>query len=117
MALISAKDKAEAQHGGEPRLAQINKSGRFIITELGDLPLEPNAACLVLQLIPRCYQRGNVMLTFDGIVLASGEWCGGQTQWTALAFSANAYDASHPQKNADSRMAVWSPGGAPPCAV
>ena len=71
MGLIGALAKAHASGTLEERLGYFAKPKLLIIDELGYLPLEPDAAHLLFQLVSRRYERGSILLTSNRAV---GEW-------------------------------------------
>jgi len=62
-----------AQHENrlEDKLLQFTKPKLLIIDELGYLPLEPDAAHLMFELVSRRYERGSVPITSN---LTTSEW-------------------------------------------
>ena len=64
---------AKAQHESrlEDKLLHFTKPKLLIIDELGYLPLEPDAAHLMFQLVSRRYERGSVLVTSN---LTTSEW-------------------------------------------
>ncbi len=71
MALVGALAKAHASGTLDERLGYFAKPKLLIIDELGYLPLEPDAAHLLFQLVSRRYERGSILLTSNRAV---GEW-------------------------------------------
>lgn len=71
MGLIGALAKAHASGTLDERLGYFAKPKLLIIDELGYLPLEPDAAHLLFQLVSRRYERGSILLTSNRAV---GEW-------------------------------------------
>ena len=70
-ALIAQLVTAHAAGRLEERLVHYNKPKLLIIDELGYLPVEPDAAHVLFQLVSRRYERGSILLTSNRAV---GEW-------------------------------------------
>jgi DNA replication protein DnaC len=64
---------AKAQHANhlEDKLLHFTKPKLLIVDELGYLPLEPDAAHLMFQLVSRRYERGSILVTSN---LTTSEW-------------------------------------------
>lgn len=64
---------AKAQHANhlEDKLLNFTKPKLLIVDELGYLPLEPDAAHLMFQLVSRRYERGSILVTSN---LTTSEW-------------------------------------------
>jgi DNA replication protein DnaC len=69
--LLAQLAKAQHENRLEDRLLQFTKPKLLIIDELGYLPLEPDAAHLMFQLVSRRYERGSVLVTSN---LTTSEW-------------------------------------------
>jgi DNA replication protein DnaC len=69
--LLAQLAKAQHENRLEDKLLQFTKSKLLIIDELGYLPLEPDAAHLMFQLVSRRYERGSVLVTSN---LTTSEW-------------------------------------------
>lgn len=61
--LLAQLAKAQHENRLEDKLLQFTKPKLLIIDELGYLPLEPDAAHLMFQLVSRRYERGSVLVT------------------------------------------------------
>ncbi len=70
-ALIAQLVTAHAAGRLEERLVHYSKPKLLIIDELGYLPVEPDAAHVLFQLVSRRYERGSILLTSNRAV---GEW-------------------------------------------
>jgi len=70
-ALVAGLARGHAQGRLEQRLVTFVKPELLIIDELGYLPLQPDAAHLLFQLVSRRYERGAILLTSNRSV---GEW-------------------------------------------
>jgi DNA replication protein DnaC len=70
-ALIAHLVKAHAQGQLEEKLGHYTKPKLLIIDELGYLPIEPDAAHVLFQLVSRRYERGSILLTSNRAV---NEW-------------------------------------------
>jgi len=70
-ALIAQLVKAHAEGRLEERLIHFSKPTLLIIDELGYLPVAPDAAHVLFQLVSRRYERGSILLTSNRAV---GEW-------------------------------------------
>jgi DNA replication protein DnaC len=66
--LLAQLAKTQHENRLEDKLLQFTK---LIIDELGYLPLEPDAAHLMFQLVSRRYERGSVLVTSN---LTTSEW-------------------------------------------
>lgn len=84
MELITTLTRAHNQTALESRLSQYGKSKLLIIDELGYLPLEPDAAHLLFQLISRRHERGSVLITSNRPVMEWGDVFGDQVVATAI---------------------------------
>jgi DNA replication protein DnaC len=69
--LLAQLAKAQHENRLEDKLLQFTKPKLLIIDELGYLPLEPDAAHLMFQLVSRRYERGSVLVTSN---LTTSEW-------------------------------------------
>lgn len=69
--LIAQLVKAQAEGRLEERLLHFSKPKLLIIDELGYLPVAPDAAHVLFQLVSRRYERGSILLTSNRAV---GEW-------------------------------------------
>lgn len=70
-ALIAQLVKAHAEGRLEERLLHFCKPKLLIIDELGYLPVEPDAAHVLFQLVSRRYERGSILLTSNRAI---SEW-------------------------------------------
>lgn len=70
-ALLAQLAKAQHENRLEDRLVHFTKPKLLIIDELGYLPLEPDAAHLMFQLVSRRYEKGSVLVTSN---LTTSEW-------------------------------------------
>jgi len=70
-ALVANLAKGHTHGRLDDRLVNLVKPKLLIIDELGYLPLEPDAAHLLFQLVSRRYERGAMLLTSNRSV---GEW-------------------------------------------
>jgi DNA replication protein DnaC len=69
--LLAQLAKASHENRLEDRLAHFTKPKLLIVDELGYLPLEPDAAHLMFQLISRRYEKGSLLVTSN---LTTSEW-------------------------------------------
>ena len=69
--LLAQLAKAQHECRLEDKLLHFTKPKLLIIDELGYLPLEPDAAHLMFQLVSRRYERGSVLVTSN---LTTSEW-------------------------------------------
>lgn len=69
--LVAQLVKAHTEGRLEERLLHFTKPKLLIIDELGYLPMEPDAAHVLFQLVSRRYERGSILLTSNRAV---GEW-------------------------------------------
>lgn len=66
--LIAQLVKAHAEGRLEERLLHFGKPRLLIIEELGYLPVAPDAAHVLFQLVSRRYERGSILLTSNRAV-------------------------------------------------
>ncbi len=71
MTLIAQLVKAQTQGLLDEKLLSFSKPKLLIIDELGYLPIEPDAAHVLFQLVSRRYERGSILLTSNRAV---SEW-------------------------------------------
>jgi DNA replication protein DnaC len=69
--LLAQLAKAQHENRLEDKLLHFAKPKLLIIDELGYLPLEPDAAHLMFQLVSRRYERGSLLVTSN---LTTSEW-------------------------------------------
>ena len=69
--LLAQLAKAQHENRLEDKLLHFSKPKLLIIDELGYLPLEPDAAHLMFQLVSRRYERGSILVTSN---LTTSEW-------------------------------------------
>jgi DNA replication protein DnaC len=69
--LLAQLAKAQHENRLEDKLLHFTKPKLLIIDELGYLPLEPDAAHLMFQLVSRRYERGSLLVTSN---LTTSEW-------------------------------------------
>lgn len=69
--LLAQLAKAQHENRLEDRLVHFTKPKLLVIDELGYLPLEPDAAHLMFQLVSRRYEKGSVLVTSN---LTTSEW-------------------------------------------
>jgi len=69
--LLAQLAKAQHENRLEDKLLQFTKPKLLIVDELGYLPLEPDAAHLMFQLVSRRYERGSILMTSN---LTTSEW-------------------------------------------
>jgi len=69
--LLAQLAKAQHENRLEDKLLQFTKPKLLIVDELGYLPLEPDAAHLMFQLVSRRYERGSILVTSN---LTTSEW-------------------------------------------
>lgn len=83
-ALIAQLVKAHTERRLEERLVHFSKPKLLIIDELGYLPVEPDAAHVLFQLVSRRYERGSILLTSNRAVSEWGEVFGDPVVATAI---------------------------------
>ena len=83
-ALIAQLVKAHAEGRLEERLVHFAKPKLLIIDELGYLPVEPDAAHVLFQLVSRRYERGSILLTSNRAVSEWGAVFGDPVVATAI---------------------------------
>jgi DNA replication protein DnaC len=83
-ALIAHLVKAHAQGQLEEKLGHYTKPKLLIIDELGYLPIEPDAAHVLFQLVSRRYERGSILLTSNRAVNVWGTVFGDPVVATAI---------------------------------
>ena len=83
-ALIAQLVKAQTEGRLEERLVHFTKPKLLIIDELGYLPVEPDAAHVLFQLVSRRYERGSILLTSNRAVSEWGEVFGDPVVATAI---------------------------------
>jgi DNA replication protein DnaC len=83
-ALIAQLVKAQTEGRLEERLIHFTKPRLLIIDELGYLPVEPDAAHVLFQLVSRRYERGSILLTSNRAVSEWGEVFGDPVVATAI---------------------------------
>jgi DNA replication protein DnaC len=69
--LLAQLAKAQHENRLEDKLLHFTKPKLLIVDELGYLPLEPDAAHLMFQLVSRRYERGSILVTSN---LTTSEW-------------------------------------------
>jgi len=69
--LLAQLAKAQHENRLEDKLLHFTKPRLLIIDELGYLPLEPDAAHLMFQLVSRRYEKGSLLVTSN---LTTSEW-------------------------------------------
>jgi DNA replication protein DnaC len=82
--LIAQLVKAQREGRLEERLLHFSKPKLLIIDELGYLPVEPDAAHVLFQLVSRRYERGSILLTSNRAVSEWGAVFGGPVVATAI---------------------------------
>lgn len=82
--LIAQLVKAHTEGRLEERLLHFTKPKLLIIDELGYLPVEPDAAHVLFQLVSRRYERGSILLTSNRAVSEWGEVFGDPVVATAI---------------------------------
>jgi DNA replication protein DnaC len=82
--LIAQLVKAQTEGRLEERLVHFTKPELLIIDELGYLPVEPDAAHVLFQLVSRRYERGSILLTSNRAVSEWGEVFGDPVVATAI---------------------------------
>jgi DNA replication protein DnaC len=83
-ALIAQLVTAHAAGRLEERLLHFTKPKLLIIDELGYLPVEPDAAHVLFQLVSRRYERGSILLTSNRAVSEWGDVFGDPVVATAI---------------------------------
>jgi DNA replication protein DnaC len=83
-ALIAQLVKAQTEGRLEERLIHFTKPKLLIIDELGYLPVEPDAAHVLFQLVSRRYERGSILLTSNRAVSEWGAVFGDPVVATAI---------------------------------
>jgi DNA replication protein DnaC len=83
-ALIAQLVKAHTEGRLEERLVHFTKPKLLIIDELGYLPVEPDAAHVLFQLVSRRYERGSILLTSNRAVSEWGAVFGDPVVATAI---------------------------------
>lgn len=83
-ALIAQLVTAHAAGRLDERLAHYSKPKLLIIDELGYLPVEPDAAHVLFQLVSRRYERGSILLTSNRAVSEWGTVFGDPVVATAI---------------------------------
>ena len=82
--LIAQLVKAHTQGVLDEKLLHFSKPKLLIIDELGYLPIEPDAAHVLFQLVSRRYERGSILLTSNRAVSEWGEVFGDPVVATAI---------------------------------
>jgi DNA replication protein DnaC len=82
--LIAQLVKAHIEGRLEERLVHFTKPKLLIIDELGYLPVEPDAAHVLFQLVSRRYERGSILLTSNRAVSEWGDVFGDPVVATAI---------------------------------
>jgi DNA replication protein DnaC len=82
--LIAQLVKAHTQGHLEDKLLDLAEPKLLIIDELGYLPIEPDAAHVLFQLISRRYERGSILLTSNRAVSEWGTVFGDPVVATAI---------------------------------
>jgi len=82
--LIAQLVKAQTQGILDEKLLHFAKPKLLIIDELGYLPIEPDAAHVLFQLVSRRYERGSILLTSNRAVSEWGEVFGDPVVATAI---------------------------------
>jgi DNA replication protein DnaC len=85
-ALIAHLVKANAQGQLEEKLGHYTKPKLLIIDELGYLPIEPDPAHVLFQLVSRRYERGSILLTSNRAVHGWGTVFGDPVVATAILY-------------------------------
>jgi DNA replication protein DnaC len=70
MTLVASLAKTRAERRLEERLTNLAKPRLLIVDELGYLPLEPDAAHLLFQLVSRRYEKGAMLITSNRTISA-----------------------------------------------
>ena len=70
MTLVAALAEAHAERRLEERLTNLAKPRLLIVDELGYLPLEPDAAHHLFQLVSRRYEKGAMLITSNRTISA-----------------------------------------------
>lgn len=83
-ALIAQLVTAHAAGRLDERLAHVSKPKLLVIDELGYLPVEPDAAHVLFQLVSRRYERGSILLTSNRAVSEWGSVFGDPVVATAI---------------------------------
>ena len=84
MTLIAQLVKAQTQGLLDEKLLYFSKPKLLIIDELGYLPIEPDAAHVLFQLVSRRYERGSILLTSNRAVSEWGDVFGDPVVATAI---------------------------------
>jgi DNA replication protein DnaC len=82
--LIAQLVKAHTEGRLEERLLHFTKPKLLLIDELGYLPVEPDAAHVLFQLVSRRYERGSILLTSNRAVSEWGDVFGDPVVATAI---------------------------------
>lgn len=82
--LIAQLVKAHTQGVLDEKLLHFSKPKLLIIDELGYLPIEPDAAHVLFQLVSRRYERGSILLTSNRAVSEWGDVFGDPVVATAI---------------------------------
>lgn len=82
--LIAQLVKAQTEGRLDERLLHFTKPKLLIIDELGYLPVEPDAAHVLFQLVSRRYERGSILLTSNRAVSEWGDVFGDPVVATAI---------------------------------
>ncbi len=82
--LIAQLVKAQVEGRLDERLLHFTKPRLLIIDELGYLPMEPDAAHVLFQLVSRRYERGSILLTSNRAVSEWGDVFGDPVVATAI---------------------------------
>ena len=82
--LIAQLVKAHAEGRLDERLIHFGKPKLLIIDELGYLPVEPDAAHVLFQLVSRRYERGSILLTSNRAISEWGTVFGDPVVATAI---------------------------------
>jgi DNA replication protein DnaC len=84
MTLVASLAKAHAEKRLEDRLLSLAKPKLLIVDELGYLPLEPDAAHLLFQLVSRRYEKGAMLITSNRTISEWGTVFGDAVVATAI---------------------------------
>jgi DNA replication protein DnaC len=84
MTLVASLAKAHAEKRLEDRLLSLAKPKLLIVDELGYLPLEPDAAHLLFQLVSRRYEKGAMLITSNRNISEWGTVFGDAVVATAI---------------------------------
>ncbi|MEA3246550.1 MAG: IS21-like element helper ATPase IstB [Gemmatimonadota bacterium] len=82
--LIAQLVKAQRENRLDERLLHFSKPKLLIIDELGYLPVEPDAAHVLFQLVSRRYERGSILITSNRAVSEWGTVFGDPVVATAI---------------------------------